>query len=54
MLSSAAIAALGVRGIVYGTPVEAGEAEVEAGYSRLDGGSADANDAIVLEVEHSF
>jgi hypothetical protein len=54
MLSSEAIAAPGVGGTACGATMEAGEIQVEACYGHLDGCSKDGDDAIVLEVAHSY
>ncbi len=52
--AQSAHAAPGVGEKVYGATVEAGKTELEARYGRLNGGPADGEDGLVLEVAHGF
>jgi hypothetical protein len=53
-LAQSAFAAPGVGESVYGAKIYPGEVEIEARYGQLDGGSADGEDGLVLEVAHAF
>ncbi|TXC69025.1 hypothetical protein FSZ31_08790 [Sphingorhabdus soli] len=52
--STAAHAAPGVGEKVYGATVKADVAEIEARYGRIDGGTDDGADALVLEAAYGF
>ena len=54
LATSAAHAAPGLDEVVYGATVEPGKSEIEARYGRLTVGSADGEDALVLEAAHGF
>ena len=54
LLAASAVvhAAPGLDDEVYGATVETGKTEIETRYGRLAGGSADGEDAFVLEAAH--
>jgi hypothetical protein len=53
-LAQPALAAPGVGENVYGAKIYPGEVEIEARYGQLNGGSADGEDGLVLELAHAF
>lgn len=54
LVPSAAWAAPGLDDVVYGATVEAGKTEIETRYGRLTGGTADGEDAFVVEIARGF
>lgn len=54
LLAPSALGAPGVGENVYGAKIYPGEVEIEARYGRLNGGTADGEDGLVLEFAHAF
>jgi hypothetical protein len=54
LVPSAGLAAPGLDEEVYGATIETGKTELEARYGRLVGGSADGEDALVIEAARGF
>lgn len=54
LIATPVLAAPGVGDPVYGATVEKGLTEFEARYGRLTSGTADGEDGLILEAEHSF